>query len=211
MCNKDNQSNNKLLELPYSVKLLYKSIENRYVKIVWTEKIQEKQAAIYCETKNRIFWTNVILMTLISIFSFAELSPCLAELLGITDLRVKNFVTLLVCIFSAVCSALTFILQKANFQENALKCHKFALGVRDIRNDYEALMTDIKAGTIKNCDEIMKRRDELSKKELVALSDVPYTSKKAYVKAEKALKKNKEVLTEDDEILAMVPKDLVEL
>ena len=57
----------------------------------------------------------------------------------------------------------------------------------------------------------MKRRDELSKKELVALSDVPYTSKKAYVKAEKALKKNKEVLTEDDEILAMVPKDLVEL
>lgn len=211
MCNKNNQSNNKLLELPYSVKLLYKSIEYRYVKIVWTEKIQEKQAAIYCESKDRIFWINIILMTLITFFSFAELIPCLAELLGITDLRVKNFITLLVCLFSAACSALTFILQKVNFQENALKCHKFALGVRDIRNDYDALMTDIKAGAIKNCEEIMKRRDELSKKELVRLSDVPYTSKNAYKNAEKALKKKKEVLTEDDEILAMIPKDLVEL
>lgn len=51
MCNKNNQSNNKLLELPYSVKLLYKSIEYRYVKIVWTEKSKKNKQQFIANQK----------------------------------------------------------------------------------------------------------------------------------------------------------------
>lgn len=70
MCNKNNQSNNKLLELPYSVKLLYKSIEYRYVKIVWTEKNPRKTSSNLLRIKRSYFLDKYNLDDLDIIFFF---------------------------------------------------------------------------------------------------------------------------------------------
>ena len=69
-------------------------------------------------------------------------------------------------------------------------------------------MTDICAGLLKDA-EIIAQRNNLSDEENLLYSDAPYTSSSAVKRANKALKIKKESTTEEDEIDAIVPTDLI--
>ena len=71
-------------------------------------------------------------------------------------------------------------------------------------------MTDIKSGGVTDLDAIAKRRDILEKDEdsLFSGEIAPHTSPEAYKEAEKALKQNKEAISEQDERASIIPDNL---
>lgn len=184
-----------------STRLLYKCIEGRYVKVTWSHKIQESQGEIYLEKskciKNIMCWLSVLTTgsVLSSMLSFVDVDPqiiysitaCLAVILSYFTIRYKD-----------------------NQLEMKAKENKdFAAKLHNLRNKYESLMTDICAGLL-NDAEIVAQRNNLSNEENLLYSDnAPYTSSSAVKRANKALKIKKESTTEEDEIDAIVPTDLI--
>jgi len=93
-------------------------------------------------------------------------------------------------------------------EEKAKLNKNFAAKLHDLRNKYESLMTDILAGLL-NDNEIVDKRNELREEEDLLYIKAPHTFPAAVKRAEKALRTNKESTTEEDEIDAIVPKDLI--
>lgn len=185
-----------------SVMILYKCIQARYVKVVWSHKIQEIQGDIYfCKDK---LTKNTVCLLSCTTTGTASLSTVLA-LLNL-DTQITGAITAIL----AICLSYFTIRFKDGQQEKKAKENKiFAAKLHDLRNKYESLMTDIKAGILNNSNEITARRDELSMEEKELYSEAPYTSRTAVNRANKALKIKRESTTEEDEIDAIVPKDLI--
>lgn len=185
-----------------SIIILYKCIQARYVKVVWSHKIQEIQGDIYlCNDK----WIKNAVCILSCITTG---TASLSTIFALLDLNTQ--ITGAVTAFLGICLSYLTIRFKDGQQKKKAKENKiFAAKLHDLRNKYESLMTDIKAGVLKNSDEITARRDELSMEENELYSNAPHTSRSAVKKANKALKIRKESTTEEDEIDAIVPKDLI--
>ncbi|MDD4698002.1 MAG: SLATT domain-containing protein [Fermentimonas sp.] len=182
-----------------STRLLYKCIEGRYVKVTWTHKIQEIQGDIYLQkdrcVKNITCWLSVLTaggaLSFISSFIEPQISGSITSFLAI------------------ILSYFTVRFKDGQLEEKAKVNKYFAAKLHDVRNKYESLMTDILAGLL-NDSEIVDKRNELREEEdLLYSNKVPHTFSTAVKRAEKALKTNKESTTEEDEIDAIVPKDLI--
>lgn len=189
-----------------STKILYRNIEVRYTKVGWTHKMQEKQADIYIQkskcVKKWTCWLTVItaggalasLTSIIPVFS----------LWGITI----NIPVILTTVLPLVLSYLTLRYGDGVLETQAKANRQYAAKVHNLRNMYESLMYEIMAGRLSD-EDIVNRRNDLEEQENSVYSeDVPFTSKKAYKLAERALKIDKESTTEDEEIKAIVPKEL---
>jgi len=189
-----------------STKILYRNIEVRYTKVTWTHKIQEKQADIYIQKskciKKLTCWLTVITAggALASLSSFIPVF----SLCGIAI----NIPVILTTVLPIILSYLTLRYGDGVLDTKAKDNRQYAAKVHNLRNLYESLMYEIKANRLSD-DDIVHRRNDLEKQEnLVYSEEAPYTSKKANGLAEKALKIDKESTTEEEEIEAIVPKDL---
>ena len=181
-----------------STKVLYRVLQERYVKVIWTHKIQLCQAAIY-RKKNKCHNTVLaILSVLVSASAITNVLKWLPEGIMVSMLAILSL-------------ALTFftVLYKAeNLGKAAAENEHFAAIMHDLRNRYEGLLSDIKAGMLTK-EKIIAKRDALEHEEnLIYSGIVPSTSSEAVKAAETALKTNQDSTTTDEEISLLVSNNL---
>ncbi len=188
-----------------NIKTVYRELEDRFVKISWTHKIQEIQADLYLKELAKVKMWMSILNALTSVGSFATLITLFFNRIGF-ELGAAIVTTCL----AVINSYFTFRYKDNALDEKAAACKKYAAKCRHIRNRYEALLTDIKNGRYNDIETVCTKRDEMTdvENDLFCREVAPHTSSEACTLASKALKSNKESLTEDKEIETIVPKSL---
>lgn len=181
-----------------STKILYRELQDRYVKVIWTHKIQLCQAAIHIHN-------NRCHNTLLAVLS------CLVSLSAITNVLKwlpDKFMIPVLAILSLILTYFTIKYKSENLGKAASENEHFAATMHDLRNRYAGLLSEIKAGMLTN-QQIMQERKKLEHQEnLIYSGIVPFTSKKAVTNAEKALKHNQDSTTTAEEIEILVSSNL---
>lgn len=179
-------------------KVLYREIQERYVKIIWTHKIQLCQAAIYIRENKCHNTTLAILSVLVSAAAITNVLKWLPDELMVPVLA----------ILSLILTFFTVKYKAENFGKAASENEHFAATMHDLRNRYAALLSDIKAGILTK-EQIIQKRSILEHEEnLIYSGIVPFTSQEAVDEAEVALKLKKESTTTDKEIELLVSANL---
>ena len=180
------------------IKVLYREIQERFVKVIWTHKIQLCQAGIYRKANNRNKKIMMILSVLVSASAITDIFKWLPECVILP----------VFAIFSLVLTYFTTKVQSENLDKMASDNERFAAIMHSLRNRYAGLLSDILAGGLTK-EQIIAQRKQLEKDEDLAYSGVvPYTSSKAVEDAETALKFKQESTTTDEEIKMIVSKNL---
>ena len=168
-------------------RIIYRILEERYVKIAWTHKIQECQSEIHLEEfiKQRNQMGLAAALT-----SSTAIISLIAKCASFID---NKYILLLIPIITAGLSAwstyLTFRFKDRVLEKKAEENKHFAAKCHDIRNRYESVLGDIKSG-------------------IIADSATPHTSNKAVKLARSRLLGSYESQTTDEEIRAIVPLHL---
>ena len=189
-------------------RIIYRILEERYVKIAWTHKIQECQSEIHLEEfiKQRNQMGLAAALT-----SSTAIISLIAKCASFID---NKYILLLIPIITAGLSAwstyLTFRFKDRVLEKKAEENKHFAAKCHDIRNRYESVLGDIKSGIIADSAAMCKLRDELADMEnqIYADSATPQTSNKAVKLARSRLLGSYESQTTDEEIRAIVPLHL---
>ena len=181
-----------------STKILYREIQERYVKVIWTHKIQLCQANIHLKrNKNRNTW-QTILSVLVSAAAVTNILKWVPD--GV-----------IVPVLAALSLTLTFFTIKFksdNLGKSAAENEHFAATMHNLRNRYAGLLSEIKAGLLTN-KQIVERRDVLEKEEdLIYSGIVPATTAEAVKAAGVALKTNQDSTTTDEELSLLVSNNL---
>lgn len=121
-----------------STKVLYRVLQERFVKVIWTHKFQFCQATIY-RKKNKCHNTVLaVLSVLVSASAITNVLKWLPECIMVPVLAILSLV-------------LTFftVLNKAEYLGKAAAGNEyFAAIMHDLCNRYEGLLADIKAGVL---------------------------------------------------------------
>ncbi len=181
-----------------SVKTLYREIQERFVKVIWTHKIQLCQAAINIK-KNKCH-TKLI--------AFLSVLVSASAIINVLRWFPESLMVPLLAVLSLILSFFTALFKSENLEKAAAENEHFAATMHDLRNRYAGLLADIKSGMLSK-EQIITRREELGKEEnLIYSGIVPYTSTEAVKDAEKALKSNIESTTTQDEIELLISANL---
>ena len=189
------------------IRTVYRVLEERYVKVAWTHKIQECQAGIHLakENKNRkrMAAINAITTTAAVITLFYNVTPWFKD-------NAPWIPVVITAGFAVWSSYLTFRYKDQTFATKAAANKQYAAKCHDMRNKYESLLADVYSGRLATLDEICAKRDELENEENILYSSetVPHTTSEAVDMARKALMVNRDSQTEDNEIRAIVPQHL---
>lgn len=192
------------------IRTVYRVLEERYVKVAWTHKIQECQAGIHLakENKNRkrMAAINAITTTAAVITLFYNVTPWFKD-------NAPWIPVVITAGFAVWSSYLTFRYKDQTFATKAAANKQYAAKCHDMRNKYESLLADVYSGRLTTLDEICAKRDELENEENILYSSetVPHTTSEAVDMARKALMVNRDSQTEDNELRAIVPQHLLVL
>ena len=181
-----------------STKVLYREIEERFVKVIWTHKIHLCQASIHIKNNKSHNTVLAILSVLVSAAAIINVLKWLPEGIMIPVLA----------LLSLALTFFTVLYKSENLGKAATDNEHFAATMHDLRNRYAGLLSDIKAGLLSN-EQIVARREVLENEENIIYSGVvPVTSSEAVTMADKALKKNQVATTTDEEIALLVSPNL---
>lgn len=179
-------------------KTLFRLIQERYVKVVWTHKIQLCQAAIHSKKNKR---RNGALAFLSCAVSAAAITHVLKWLPA-------EIMVPILAVLSLILTFFTILYKSDNLGKAASENEHFAATMHDLRNRYESLLADIKSEQLTK-EQIIVRRDALEHEEdLIYSGIVPATSSEAVDAASKALKTNQDSTTTDKEIELLVSDNL---
>ena len=188
-----------------SIKPIYREIEDRFVKISWTHKIQEIQAGLYLKQSSRNKWWVAISNGVATTTAFATVVTSALEMID-----AEWIMPLVTSVLGVISTILTLRYKDGTLDDKALACMQYAAKCRNLRNSYEALLTDVMTGRLSDIEAISHKRDLMSEleNELFAGEIAPHTTNKAVTLADKALKVRKESLTSKEEIKSIVPEQL---
>ena len=186
------------INMEEQTKILYRLIQERYAKVIWTHKIQLCQAAIHYKKNKCRNRTLAFLSCAVSAAAITNVLKWLSEDVMVPVLAV---LTLILTFF-------TIMYKSDNLVKAASENEHFAATMHDLRNRYESLLTDIKSGQLTK-EQIVARRDALEHEEDLLYSGiVPATSREAIDAASKELKINQDSTTSDKEIELLVSPNL---
>lgn len=181
-----------------STKVLYRELQERLVKVIWTHKIHLCQATIHIKRSKCHNITLAILSVLVSAAAITNVLKWLPE-------------SLMVPVLAVLSLALTFftVLYKVeDLGRSASENIRFAATMHDLRNRYAGFLADIKAGLMTD-HEIREKREILRHEEnLIYSGVVPYTSQDAVNAAEEALKSRQDSTTTEEEIHLLLSDNL---
>lgn len=175
--------------------VLEDNVRHSYMSVVWSHKIQEKQADILTNYYKRLETVRVICAVIIS--------GSLISLIFKDQFKVKLITTFI----SFISAVISMLFKSFDIQKSITNHKNTANELLAIRNQFQLLLVDIK---MKNKDksELMKIYNNL----IVQLDDIyrtaPNTTDKAVKRAENALKIKKDNEFLDEEIDLNLPKSL---
>lgn len=186
---------------------IYRELEDRFVKISWTHKVQEIQAGLYQKQSNCQKWWMAVANGVTTTSAFVTVVT--SSMKSIDGGWVWPAVTSIIAVVSSI---ITFRFKDGVLDDKAIVCKQYAAKCRNIRNMYESILADTKAGRY-SIEELYLKRDEMTETEdsLFSGEIAPHTTVEAVKLARKSLINNKDTQTEDHEIKAIVPTHLQEL
>ncbi len=166
-----------------------------YASVVWTHKIQEKQAEIYAKEYKTLETINIIVAALTSCGIIASIfcSSIISQILT----AVLSFITLGITAYFK-----SFDLKSLEAQ-NKTAANQFVA----IRNDLLNVIATIKYSS-KDVDETKSKYEDIIQRLNRLYIEAPQTTKEACELAEKALKEKKEYSFTDEEIDMFLPEGL---
>lgn len=170
-------------------------VRNSYASVVWSHKIQEKQADIYAKKFKKMETVNIGAASLTSVGVVA---------LIFTDPLWLKLVSALISFATVYITAYfkSFDLQKF------ITSHKAAANkLIAVRDQYRVLLTEIKL-KVDSVENLLARYKELVEKTDAIYLEVPTTTDEAVGKASKALKIKKDNTFTDAEIDSFLPLSL---
>ena len=177
----------------------YRALEdiarNHYANVVWTHKIQEKQAEIYELRYKVLAAINIVFAALTSagLISIIFADP--------TWLKVASAAV------SFVTTAISAFLASFDYKSMAKDNKTAATKLVCARDELLSLLAKIKLREIP-VSELMDVFDAIQKRVHEVYKDAPNTTNKAVKKADAALKKHKEGTYTEEEIDALLPEEL---
>lgn len=181
-----------------STKVLYREIEERFVKVIWTHKIHLCQASIHIKNNKCHNTVLAILSVLVSAAAIINVLKWLPE----------GMVIPILAVLSLALTFFTVLYKSENLGKAATDNEHFAATMHDLRNRYAGFLSDIKAGLLNNQQIVEQRRVLEHEENLIYSGIVPSTSARALKAAEKALKTNQDSTTTDEEIYLLVSENL---
>ena len=183
------------------IKIQYRLLEERFVKVAWTHKIHEKQADLYISKLGR----NKTLLAFTTSFTTTS-----AVAILFAKFELDWIIDILTALFAVISTYLTLRYKDNVLEEKANANKQYAAKCLSLRNAYESLMADIKSERITDMATITEKRDKLEQRaiELSECELQPSVTSNAVDLAGKALKEKKETQTSDEEIRAIVPINL---
>lgn len=191
-----------------NIKPIYREIEDRFVKIAWTHKIQEIQADLYLKKSSCNKWCMAIINGITTTTAFITVATS-----ALQSIEAEWIMPTVTSILAVISTILTLRYKDGTLEESAAACKQYAAKCRNLRNKYEALLTDVRAGRFGDIETVSSKRDLMTEieNELFAGDIAPHTSKEAVIIARRSLLENEDSLTSEVEIKAIVPKHLQEL
>ena len=176
-------------------KMLEDVVRDSYASVVWSHKIQEKQADIYAEKFKKMETVNIVAASLTSVGIVA---------LIFTDPLWLKLVSALISFATVYITAYfkSFDLQKF------ITSHKAAANkLIAVRDQYKVLLTEIKL-KVDSVENLLARYKELVEKTDAIYLEAPTTTDEAVGKASEALKIKKDNTFTDAEIDSFLPLSL---
>ncbi len=187
-----------MIKMNNNYKLLHSEVKEKYVSVVWSHKIQEKQSDIYIVCYKIIETINILAASLTTV--------------GVVSIIFRD--ELWIKIISAVLSFVTVFvgLYYKSFDLKTLaQNHKNSANkLIHIRDELRLLLDSIKMKSSSSEDllnefkRIIKELDEI-------YDDAPSTTKFAVLLARKALKINGDNISNETEINSIIPESLREI
>jgi len=175
--------------------ILEDSVRVSFAGVVWSHKIQEKQADIYNREYKRLETVRIIASALVS--------GGVIGLVFVDGLWLKlasSLISLVVVVISA-------LFKSFSIQELSTTHKKAAHALLALKDKYQHLLMEIRIGT-RSFDELNHDYTELEEEKHQAYSDSPNTSDKAVELAGKALKIKGDNTYSGDEINSFLPESL---
>ena len=176
-------------------KMLEDVVRDSYASVVWSHKIQEKQADIYAEKFKKMETVNIgaASLTSVGIVALIFTDPLWLKLVS----ALISFATVYITAYFK-----SFDLQKF------ITSHKAAANkLIAVRDQYKVLLTEIKL-KVDSVENLLARYKELVEKTDAIYLEAPTTTDEAVGKASKALKIKKENTFTDAEIDSFLPLSL---
>jgi hypothetical protein len=174
--------------------LLEDNIRHSYMGVVWSHKIQEKQADIYATQYRYLEIVRIICSTLTSV--------------GIISLLFKDQFTIkiIATVISFVSTFISLFFKSFDTQSSIANHKKSANDLLVIRDKFRVLLVKIRMKS--NNTDILDEYESLLEKLGEIYKVAPNTTEKAVKKASKALKINKDNEFTDEEINITLPETL---
>lgn len=179
----------------HHVQLLDAQLRESFGRVVYTHKVQEKEADILLARLSRIKLTQIVLPA-ISTAGFVT------ALLG-----TGRWGSLVGGVFSAALLALNLYTRSYDLGQQAQQHRDAAINVWAIREKYLSLITDLAMGC-ESLSNIRQKRDALTEELKEVYTKSPSTTGTAYKKAQKALKVQDEMTFSVAEVDAFLPQAL---
>lgn len=170
-------------------------VRDSYASVVWSHKIQEKQADIYAEKFNKMETVNIgaASLTSVGIVALIFMNPLWLKLVS----ALISFATVYITEYFK-----SFDLQKL------ITSHKAAANkLIAVRDQYKVLLTEIKL-KVDSVENLLARYKELVEKTDAIYLEAPTTTDEAVCEASKALKIKKDNTFTDAEIDSFLPLSL---
>ena len=188
-------------------KPVYRELEDRFVRISWTHKVQEIQAGLYQKQSNCQKWWMAVANGITTTSAFVTVVT--SAMKSIDGGWLWPAITSIIAVISSI---ITFRFKDGVLDDKATACKQYAAKCRNIRNMYESILADTKASRYSK-EELFLKRDQMTEIEdsLFSGEIAPHTTFEAVKLARKSLIIDKDTQTEDHEIKAIVPTHLQEL
>lgn len=174
----------------------YETVKRAFGNIVYTQKTIEKAIDRKECLENSIKITNIILVMLVLLSIFLQMIYSGTK----WPFYVGIIITLLEIFF-------LFFQLSFNPSKDIVEHKKSASELWFIREQYINLMTDIKNTAI-STENVINRRNELTKQTYKIYANMPRTISKDYLKANKSLNTNEKPVADNNELRHFLPEHL---
>ncbi len=170
-------------------------VRTQYVNVVWTHKIQEKQAEIYERCYRILSIINIVGASLTSVGVFSVIFN--------DELCLKIFST----VVAFITTTISAILASFNYNDMAKANKATATKLVRLRNNYQVLLTKMKYPE-PNLQDLTNEYEDLLEQTHDVYSNAPNTTSRAVKKASVALKVKNDGVYSNEEIDAFLPESL---
>ena len=183
-----------------STKTILSGVRELYDQLVWTHKVHEKCADRYKRYDDSFKIAQIVLSVLLAAGGISAITEYVPDMW-------KMWIGILVAILSFALTMINSFLKNRNYAQWSVDHADIAKKLWSCRVRTLAILADAQAGKLTD-EDIIQKRDAMIEEWSRINEKAPRTNPEDYETAKKALKENGEMSCPEQEIDALLPKEL---